>query len=788
MKSPFAIVTIVLCFCCQNLISQEITKLVRGTVIDKLSREPLIGASVVLLDSSKTNGTFCDTDGKFRLANVPLGRQMIRISFLGYKETTVSIVVTSGKEVVLEIELEQSVIQGKEIEITAEKQKDRPNNDMALVSARSFTVEETSRYAGGLNDPSRLAANYAGVNSTSDSRNDIIIRGNSPIGLLWRLNGIEIPNPNHFGSLGTTGGPVSILNNNQLDNSDFLTGAFPSEYGNTVSGVFDLQMRSGNNEKKEFLAQVGFNGFEFGAEGPFNARQRSSYMVNYRYSTLGIFKALGINFGAGAAVPEYQDLSFKLDFKSGKSNKLSVFGLGGLSYVEIIDSEKDTTKQNLYAFEKRQDGYFGNNMGAIGVQYLMFFNSTTYSKINLSFSTAGQDYKVDSISESDNTPVPTYRNGSHQEKAAINYTFYKKFSSTNFLKAGVTVDRYHYVYSDSSFESTYWQKYSEFDDYSYLFQSYAQWQHKFSDQFTLNAGLHYQYFELNKSYSVEPRTGIRWEMKAGQAISAAVGLHSQLQPMYTYFQKSIQPDFSYIQTNMNLEMTKSRHYVIAFDKSIGQDKRIKIEGYYQQIYDVPVETRPTWYSVLNEGADFGISNIDSLVNKGTGDNYGAELTIEKFYSKGYYYLITGSFYSSTYKGSDGIKRNTAFNGNYTINTLAGKEWKVRNKNVFAINLKMTFAGGKRYVPIDLNASEIAGEAKYDYSKAYEDQLKKYFRTDIKFAYTVNKPKCTFEYSLDVDNIFNTKNVWNQQYDPKSNEIKVQYQLGIFPIPQFRVTF
>lgn len=139
---------------------------------------------------------------------------------------------------------------------------------MATVSARSFTVEETSRYAGSLNDPSRMAANYAGVSSTSDARNDIIIRGNSPLGVLWRLNGMEIPNPNHFGSLGTTGGPVSILNNNLLDKSDFLTGAFPAEYGNALAGVFDLQMRSGNNEKTEFLGQVGFNGFELGAEGP----------------------------------------------------------------------------------------------------------------------------------------------------------------------------------------------------------------------------------------------------------------------------------------------------------------------------------------------------------------------------------------------------------------------------------------------------------------------------------------------------------------------------------------
>ena len=768
--------------------SQVFTNTVRGIVIDKLSREPLVGATVVLVDSSRNYAGSCDAEGKFRLSQVPLGRQFLHVTFLGYKETTIPFIVTSGKEVILEIELEQSVIIGKEVSIVAEKHKDRPNNEMALVSARAFTVEETSRYAGGLNDPSRLAANYAGVTSTSDARNDIIIRGNSPIGLLWRLNGIEIPNPNHFGSLGTTGGPVSILNNNQLDNSDFFTGAFPAEYGNTVSGVFDLQMRSGNNEKAEYLAEVGFNGFEFGAEGPLSARHSSSYLVNYRYSTLGVFKALGINFGAGTIVPQYQDLSFKIDARSGKSNRITLFGIGGLSYVEVLDADQDTTKNNLYAFEKKQNGYFGNNMGVVGLQYLLFLSSTTYVKISLSASTTGQDYKVDSVSELDLSASPVYRNESHQEKYSLSYVLNKKFSSRDFIKTGFIADRFHYTYLDSSLEGSYWQRYSDFDNYAGLLQLYSEWQHKFTDHFSVNAGLHYQYFDFNKTSALEPRGGIRWEMKEGQSISLAAGMHSQLQPMYIYFQKSLLPDLTYIETNTQLEMTKSDHYVIAFDKTLGKDMRVKIECYYQHLYNIPVETRPTWYSIVNEGADFGISNVDSLVNEGKGKNYGTELTVEKFYSRGYYYLMTASLYTSKYIGSDGIERNTAFNGNYTLNLLGGKEWTIRSKNVFAFNLKTTFAGGKRYLPVDIERSAAAGETKFDYTQAYAEQLQAYFKTDVKLSYRVNKKKATFEYSIDINNIFNTKNVWNRQYDPRSGTVKTQYQLGIFPVPQFRVTF
>lgn len=343
MKKFFVLTYTIFCFTFS--FAQKPTQTVRGTITDKQSKEPLIGASIVWLDSSIFIGTTADINGNFRLNNIPVGRQSFKISFLGYRETVITSIITSGKEVVLNIELEQSVVTAKAVTIVAEKQKDKPNNELTTVSARSFTIEETSRYAGSVGDPSRMAANYAGVSGANDSRNDIIIRGNSPTGLLWRLNGIEIPNPNHFGSLGTTGGPISILNNNVLDKSDFLTGAFPAEYGNVLAGVFDLQMRTGNNEKNEFMAQVGFNGFEAGAEGPISKKQGSSYLINYRYSTLGVFSALGINFGTGTAVPKYQDVSFNINLPTNKAGKFTLFGMGGISGIEVLEKDRDTTKK-----------------------------------------------------------------------------------------------------------------------------------------------------------------------------------------------------------------------------------------------------------------------------------------------------------------------------------------------------------------------------------------------------------------------------------------------------------
>ncbi|MCD4724555.1 MAG: carboxypeptidase-like regulatory domain-containing protein, partial [Bacteroidales bacterium] len=286
-------------FFAPNIYAQNITQSVRGQVIEKQTLMPLPGATVILLETDPIVGTTTNTDGYFVLENVPVGRLSIQVRYMGYHIATINnLNLISGKELVVDVEMEEKVDHLDEVVITATR-KGETINSMTTISARTFSVEETQRFAGAMNDVSRMAANYAGVCTSNDALNDIVIRGNSPSGLLWQLDGVDIPNPNHFGQLGATGGPVSMLNNNVLSNSDFMTGAFPAEYGNALSGVFDLRMRNGNYDKHEFLGQVGFNGFEFGAEGPISKKNNSSYLINYRYSTMGVMQAIGIDFGTG---------------------------------------------------------------------------------------------------------------------------------------------------------------------------------------------------------------------------------------------------------------------------------------------------------------------------------------------------------------------------------------------------------------------------------------------------------------------------------------------------------
>lgn len=770
--------------------SQTLKQTVRGVILDKQTQSPLPGAVVSVPGTNPIKAAITDEEGKFRIDSITLGRWIIKTSLISYKEKTQTVILTSGKEIVLTIELEENAVQANEVTIVAEQDKTKTNNKMATVSSRVFSAEDASRYAGSRNDPARMAANFAGVSGANDSRNDIIIRGNSPLGILWRLNGLDIPNPNHFGSLGSTGGPISILNNNTLDNSDFMTGAFPADYGNATAGVFDLKMRSGNNEKHEFLTQIGFNGFELGAEGPFSKKKKNgSFLINYRYSTLAAFKYLGLDFGTGDAVPQYQDVTFKADFPTKKAGKFSFWGIGGLSYVELLSSQQ-SKKNNLYGYSGR-DTYFKANVGACGISHTYLLNSSSYTKFNIGVSAQENFIRADRVDTMTKpfTILPEYRNNSNTIKYSANFTYNKKFNSRNFINTGAYFDLFNTMFIDSTnnFDSLGFITLRDYKGQTSLGRIFFQWQHKFNDKLVLNTGVTYQYFFLNSSQSPEPRIGLRYSINKKQSLSFGAGLHSQVQPLYLYFATSNTSQGN-IATNKNLDFTRAIHGILAYDVNLFNSVRIKTELYYQYMYGVPVRNRKDYFSAINLGADFDSPNVDSLVSKGTGENYGLELTIEKFYSKGYYFLITGSLFQSKYVASDNVYRNTAFNGNYVVNLLGGKEFKIKEKHIIALDIKLTYAGGKRYVPINLQASIAYGDEIRDGSQAFVKQYPEYFRMDVKPSYKLNTKRFTHEISVDIQNITQHDNVFQQIYDLNSQSIKTDYQLKFFIIPQYKLTF
>lgn len=794
MKLFITTITVLICTI-TGIQAQNLTQTIRGQVTDKESKATLPGVNIIVLNTSPTIGTTTDLDGYFVIENVPIGRISLQASFIGYEPFTISnIDLTSGKELILNFGMQEQLVALQEVVISGENEKMESINDMTTVSARQFSIEESQRFAGARNDVSRMAQNFAGVRGANDAVNDIIIRGNSPVGVLFRLEGIDIPNPNHFGDFGSSGGPVSMLNNNVLANSDFLTGAFPAEYGNAISGVFDLKMRNGNYEKHEIIGQVGLNGFELGVEGPISKTNKSSYMVNYRYSTLGVMSALGINFGTGTAIPYYQDITARFNVPTKKAGTFSAFAVGGISQIDLISSNPEDTVDNLY--NNDLDIYDRSKIGVAGISHQYLINNSSYTRLTVAISTIINQDVVDSISSETFQAVPFYTQNFTQNKISGNFFYKKKINAKHNFQIGVRWDEYLVDIVDSIYRSTLDQyvTLTEFDGNTFLLQPYAQYQYRITEHVTLNSGLHFQYLSLNGSNSLEPRVGLKYQANDKNAFSVAYGLHSIMAPIATYFKTVEVSPGNYITPNDSVDFVKAHHFVVGYDRELSSTIRLKAEVYYQHLYDVLIDKDSSSFSVLNTGS-FTFGSPDYLVNNGTGRNYGAELTLEKFMDKGMYFLVTGSLYKSQYLGSDNIERESAFSGNYVANFVGGKEFYLfpertgqKTKKSVVFDTKFTLAGGQRYTPIDLDASILSGETEYDWSRAFEEQFADYMRWDVRLAFKMDGKFATQEWAIDIQNVTNRKNPLYQRYNPAEQEINTVYQLGIFPVPQYRITF
>jgi hypothetical protein len=790
MRSIVLLIVILLSI--QTLTAQNLslTQTVRGTIIDEQSGNSLKDVTVSITEENRSYSSISDSLGNFKLINVPIGRRTIKASMTGYEEAVIgNIEITSSKEIVLEIKLTEKVVKMDAVIIKSSKQKSGALNEAAVVSARQLSMDEAVRYSGTRNDPSRMAQNFAGVTATNDARNDIIIRGNSPAGVLWRMDGIDIPNPNHFSTLGSTGGPVTILNTNTLKNSDFITSAFPSQYGNAIAGVFDLRMRNGNNEKYEFTGEMGFNGFEFGAEGPISNKNKSSFLVDYRYSMVAAIQALGLSVGTGSSTPYYQDVNMKFNIPTKKAGTFSLFGLGGKSHIRFEPENQDDN--NLYASEDGsvRDRFYKSRTSIVGLSHTYFFNPTTSGKLIMAAS--GSRFTGDEDIIEEGKPRKDAFNILYQQvKYSTGYTVNKKFNARNQLTTGVLADinrltlKQDLIKNGEDNPSTLVNT----KENALLVRAFTNYMHRFNDQISTNLGIYSQVFTLNNTSSIEPRWNIKYQFKANQSLSFGAGLHSQMQPLEVYFYQSRNNAGQVELTNRDLGFVHSLHTVFGYDINFSRNLRLKTEAYGQYIYDAAVETQPSSFSMLNAGADFGFPDKTNLVNKGTGYNYGVEFTLERFLYKGFYYLATLTLFESKYKGSDNVWRNTAFNTNYVTNLLVGKEFKLSERSSFGIDSKLAYVGGQRYTPFDLNNSLSAGYVIYKENEAYSLRNDPYWRWDFKISYSRNGRRVTQKWYIDFQNLTSNKNIYIRTLNPRTGIVNQVDQIGFFPNINYRITF
>ena len=760
------------------------TQTIRGHIIDQDSKAPLVGANIILVNSDPIQGTSSNVDGYFRIDHVHVGRVDLKVTCLGYEEKVIpNILVGSGKEIVLEIELAESLIQLEDVVIIANGHKSEPLNEMAMVSAKAFSVEETKRYAGSFNDPARMVSGYAGVTGDAMGNNDIVVRGNSPKGILWKLDGMDIPNPNHFADEGSTGGPINALNSAMLNNSDFFSGAFAPEYGNAYSGVFDMKLRNGNNEKREYSASIGVIGMEATLEGPFSNSYKGSYLINYRYSSLDLLDQAGIVDYYG--VPKYQDIAFKFHLPTKKAGTFQILGFGGISSI----FQEDFAEENEDSLTRTSD--FGADVGFGAMKHIYPVNDKTFITTYVSASGTRNDNEYKKRYDNGNWYVAYYDeflNTTLRASTNIN----TKINAKHRIKAGV-------IYSDLGYDmlaredalgSGSFFTELDTDGRAGLVQAYANWKYRISESLTLVSGLHYMHFLLNNSNSIEPRIGLDWRFAPKQSLSFGFGIHSKVESISTYF-ASVEDETTGEITipNENLGLSKSIHYVIGYSNRISKNVNVKAEVYYQYLYNLAVENDPNSMFALNNIRG-GYTNRD-LVNEGTGYNYGLELTLERFFSNNYYFLVTGSLYDSKIKALDGKLRNSRFNGNYATNVLFGKEWKVgkasKNKTL-GFNTKVSYIGGHRFNPVDLDESIAKGYTVYDESDYYGKRADDIFIMNLAVTYRRNREKTTHELKLDFQNATNNKAFVMEYYDDFSQEVEKGYQLPIFPTIIYTIQF
>jgi hypothetical protein len=672
--------------------------------------------------------------------------------------------------------MKEQISELEEVVVKAYTKKDKPLNSMATVSARTFSVEEARRYAGGFDDPARLVSSFAGVTIENLRDNSIVVRGNSPKGLLWRLEGVEIPNPNHFANLSTFGGGgISALSALVVGNSDFFTGAFPAEYGNAVSGVFDIKLRAGNNEKYEHAVQLGTLGIDISSEGPLVKNSKASYLFNYRYSTFGLIKSV-FPEEIKDFMPVYQDLCFKINVPTKNSGVFSIWGLAS-DDKDNFEAEKDSSLWEMS--DDRMDGTLVQRIGGLGINHRYIFQKNAY--INTSIALTGDYTKYEGgILGYD---LKRYEN-EYMNVRNYKYTFTsilnRKFNGKHANRSGLIVDNMHYntvlkyapVYNQGLISI------ADEKDASNIVQVFSQSKFSITKRFGVDAGLRGHYFDLNNELVIEPRLGMTYNIGKAQSVSLAYGKHSRLEPLTLYFAK-VNDGTSIAQPNKDLKVSKSHHLVFAYDISLNPNLRLKIEPYTQFLFDVPVIPDSN-FSVLNMEADWYFN--EELINTGTGNNTGIDITLERFLKDGYYFLFTASLFDSKYKGDDGIERNTRFNTKYVFNLLYGKEWALgpQHNKILGVNTRMNFLGGKRATPIDVNQSVIAEEVVYDYSRLFEDQESNLFYVSATFNYRINKKNHSSIWSLQMVNLLLTKENYGLYYNYKTKQVE-RFEFAV-PIP------
>lgn len=776
---PLLVLVVLLAAGIPPALAQTPVGTVRGRVVAFAGRAPLPGATVIVQGTEPLVGTTTDADGAFVLPRVPLGRHDVEVRFVGFEPAVLrQVLVTSGKEVVLEVALREQVVAGAEVVVTPGTRRDAPHEDLAYVSARTFAVEETRRYAGGLDDPARMASAFAGVATGGGiAENALTIRGNAPKGVLWRLEGVEIPNPNHFAGLSVAGGGgLTLFSGQLLAGGDVLTGAFPAPYGNALSGVVDLDFRTGNPAAREHTVQAGVLGVEAASEGPFVRGAPATYLFNVRYSTIGLL----LPILPTEDVATYGDAAFSVDLPTRRHGRIALWGLGGLD-GQTMSATDDPAKWEYETWD-RLAADLSLAVGAAGVRWDVVLGRRT--ALRATAAVTGNRTRLDQERLGDDLVLrEDLRLHSTTARLIAGTHVSRLVGSRHSVRTGATVQRlvYDLEVAASPAPDAPLASAARGDGASTLLQVYAASEVALAARWSASVGLHVQHFALTGATSPEPRLSLRWAAAPGQAVTLGYGLHSQVEDLRFYAVAPEGPEGP--RPNAALGLARAHHLVLSYDRRLGDGARLEAEAYAQALFDVPVIADSS-FALLNFEQDFTFR--DALVNDGAGRNVGLEVTLERFLRDGWYALATGSLFRSRYRGGDGVWRPTRFDRGYAANVLVGREVAV-GTSLLGLNGRLNVLGGRRRSPVDEAASRAAEEVVYDAYRAFADREPALVVADLTVTYRRNHARWSEVWALQVKNVLGAKTV-GLDYNYATERVEDVREGFPLPVLSYKVEF
>lgn len=759
---------------------------IRGTITDAASGEPLPYVSVKVCENH--SGVITNERGEFEISNLPIGRYTIEASSLGYTPVVMpEVLISSNKDVTLNISLKENASTLSAVVVKPQVSKEMPLNKMVLTGGKMLSVEEASRYAGGLDDPARLVTAFAGVAGSHDN-NGVSVHGGAPQSLVWRMEGVEVFAPNHFSdSYNFGGGSISALSANVLGNSDFLTGAYPAEYGNATGSIFDLHLRNGNNSSYEHTAQIGTLGIDVASEGPMAKDSKASYLINYRYSFIGLALRLGL-LDLDGDNAEYQDLNFKFNMPTAHAGTFSLWGMG---YIDKswVDVESPNKWQTLY---DQNDEQVRQKLFTVGLTHKIWLSEGTSLNTTLAtsyfFNHIKENYYEDAGGNILSAPIPYTDANQTNGRLIANVFLNRKISKRLTGKMGINYTHLFYRNKLNYAEEIGLplQTYGNTDANVGLLNFYSSNSWEVSPRFTLNFGVNAQGFMLNGDWSVEPRLSWQWNTSEAGTLSFGYGLNSHVEKLDVYFAQQNGKD-----VNHDLNMTRAHHLQLSYLHMLNAHLAFRAETFFQYMYDMPIAPIGT-YALVNR-LDYYIDQ--PLVSKGRGRSYGLDLSLEQYLNKGLYWVLNGSLYDWEYRDIDRVWHDTRFNTGYAFKLLAGKEWMMgkRKQNLLNASAKLTYQGGKRYSPIDEEATirnyeNNDPEVAYDETRPFTKHFSPVFTVDFTLSYKINAHKVSHEIAFKMVNLFQTKTPFKHMYNYKQNKIEY-YEVGIaLPNICYRINF